>query len=252
VRLTTWNVNGYRSAVRGGFWDLIGRIQPHVLMLQEIKCHPERLRLDESQPPGWHTAWTPADKAGYAGTAVWSREPIEPLEAPPDPDGRVTLVRTAGLVVGSLYVPSGTAGPERQAFKETWLTRLQPWAQALAERAEPVILGGDLNIAHSRWDLHDPVANRAHTGFLPRERAWLDELLQVGWIDLQRCVVGPELQAPHSFWSRRRKDRLNRGWRLDYVLGNDLAARMLRGAETHQEGGVSISDHAPVSVDLAS
>lgn len=259
MRITTWNVNGLRAALRKGFADHLRAIAPDVLLLQEVRSTPDQLPLEWQQPEGWHVVWNPAEKAGYAGTAVWSRHPIEVvgtgLDAP-DPDGRVLHVRTGGVHVVSLYLPSGSSGPEKQANKEVYMGVFAPWAQALFASDEPVLVGGDYNIAHTERDIWNPKGNAKLSGFLPHERAWFGELLAQGWMDTVRAQAGP-VQGPYSWWSNRGEARAkDRGWRIDYLLANAAAAARVRAAHTRREAAVAaddkepVSDHAPVSVDL--
>ena len=118
MRITTWNVNGQRAAVRKGFRRFVRQLKPDVLLLQEIRCLPEQLERKEARPRGWHVHWNPAERKGYAGTAVWSRHPIELVVTgfdDHDPEGRVTLVRTGGLLCASIYLPSGSSSHKGQA-----------------------------------------------------------------------------------------------------------------------------------------
>lgn len=253
MRITTWNVNGLRAALRKGFAEHLTDIGPDVLLLQEVRSLPEDLPPEWANPPGWHVHWHPAEKKGYAGTAIWSRAPMELLGTGiggPDPEGRVVQARVNGVRVVSVYLPSGSAGPERQASKEAWMEAFLPWARALAATGEPVLIGGDLNIAHTERDIHNAKGNARNSGFLPHERAWFGELLGAGWDDLCRRQFGP-VQGPYSWWSNRGQARaLDRGWRIDYLLGNAAAVERFRGAEIRRAGGLEVSDHAPVSVDL--
>jgi exodeoxyribonuclease III len=254
MRITTWNVNGQRAAVRKGFRRFVRELKPDVLLLQEIRCLPDQLERKEARPRGWHVHWNPAERKGYAGTAVWSRHPIELVSTGldgHDDQGRVTLVRTGGVLCGSIYLPSGSSSEEAQARKERWMARFRPWMAELVAGEEPVVVGGDLNVAHQRIDIHNPTANKKNSGFLPHERAWFGDLLSDGWTDLQREHEG-DVQGPYSWWSNRGQARkLNRGWRLDYLLGNPSAAARMQEASTLRRGGVVVSDHAPVSVDLS-
>lgn len=253
LRITTWNVNGLRAALRKGFAEHLEAVAPDVLLLQEIRSRPEQLEGGWDAPVGWHVAWHPAERPGYAGTAVWSRHPIEVVGVGldgVDPEGRVLRVRTGGVTVVSVYLPSGSASPESQARKEVWMAAFAPWARALAASGEPVVLGGDLNIAHTERDIWNPKGNAKLSGFLPHERAWFGELLAQGWTDTVRVSAG-EVQGPYSWWSNRGQARaLDRGWRIDYLLANAAAARRLTGAETRRAGGLEVSDHAPVTCDL--
>ncbi|MCB9679863.1 MAG: exodeoxyribonuclease III [Alphaproteobacteria bacterium] len=255
MRLTTWNVNGLRAAVRKGFGDFVDRVAPDVLLLQEIRVTPDQLDAMWRAPDGWHVVWHPAEKPGYSGTAVWSRHPIEVLGTgldDADPEGRVVRVRTCGVQVASVYLPSGSSSEARQQAKEAWMARFAPWSWALlaSHVDEPLLLGGDLNIAHTERDIWNAKSNAKTSGFLPHERAWFGELLGGGWHDVVREQVG-DVQGPYAWWSNRGRAReLDRGWRIDYLLANDAAASRVRAVDTLREGGLVVSDHAPVSVDL--
>lgn len=254
MRVVTWNVNGLRAALRKGFADHLAAIAPDALMLQEIRVVPEQLPGKWAAPEGWHVSWHPAEKKGYAGTSTWTREPhVElgrGLADGPDPQGRVLRARVDGVQLVNVYLPSGSSGPERQAAKDAWIEAFLPWATALAASDEPVVLGGDLNIAHTPDDIHNPTGNKKNSGFLPHERAWFTALLEAGWTDLLRAHVGPR-KGPYSWWSNRGRAReLDRGWRIDYLLGNAAAAVRAQRVWIVREAGLTVSDHAPVCLDL--
>lgn len=253
MRITTWNVNGLRAALRKGFTEHVSFLSPDVILLQEVRSTPDQLPPEIAAPDGWHVRWHPAEKKGYAGTAVWSRHPIEEVGrgiGGSDADGRVLDVRTGGVRVVSIYLPSGSSSPEAQAKKEVWMSHFAPWARALVEADEPIVLGGDLNIAHTERDIWNPKGNANLSGFLPHERAWFTELLAQGWSDTHRASVG-SVQGPYSWWSNRGQARaLDRGWRIDYLLANPAASARAAGAFVRREGGLEVSDHAPVSLDL--
>ena len=167
-----------------------------------------------------------------------------------DPDGRVIAARVCGVTVASVYLPSGSSGPERQAYKDVWLGRFLPWAARMAARRTPVVLGGDLNIAHTERDIFYAAGNQNNSGFLPHERAWLGRLLETGWTDFVRRHFG-DVDGPYSWWSNRGQARqLDRGWRIDYLLGNRPAADRCRDAAIYRHGGLLVSDHAPVTINL--
>ncbi|MCY2992225.1 MAG: exodeoxyribonuclease III [Planctomycetota bacterium] len=255
MRITTWNVNGLRAALKKGFADCLEAVAPDVLLLQEVRSLPEQLPGEWANQPGWHVHWHPAQRKGYAGTAVWSRLPPEVLggglgPGEDDADGRVIRVRVQGVQVVSVYLPSGAASAERQAYKEAWLARFLPWARQLAESDEAVILGGDLNIAHTARDIFYAQGNAHNSGFLPHEREWFGCLLNCGWTDFVRVHFG-DVDGPYSWWSNRGNARqLDRGWRIDYLLGNRAATARWRDATVYREGGLSVSDHAPVTINL--
>ncbi|MBI1371119.1 MAG: exodeoxyribonuclease III [Planctomycetes bacterium] len=254
MRITTWNVNGMRAALRKGFDRHLERLAPDVLLLQEIRVTPDKLPAEWAAPKGWHVHWHPAARPGYAGTAVWSREPFEfidtGLEAA-DPEGRVLRVRVGGVQVVSVYLPSGSSGEHRQAEKEKWMGVFRPWADRLRKARQPVILGGDFNIAHTEKDIFYAKSNANQSGFLPHERTWIGELFDTGWRDFVREHHG-DIDGPYTWWSNRGNARaLDRGWRIDYLLGNAPAAKRFQSAQVDRAAALEVSDHAPVTIDLA-
>jgi exodeoxyribonuclease-3 len=150
----------------------------------------------------------------------------------------------------SVYLPSGSSGPHRQAEKDRWLGFFLDWSARLARSRVPTILGGDFNIAHTELDLFYAKANQKNSGFLPHERAWFGDLLGQGWADLIREKHGP-VQGPYSWWSNRGQARvLDRGWRIDYLLANRAAARLVTDCHIDRDSGLLVSDHAMVVADL--
>lgn len=261
MRITTWNVNGLRAAIRKGLAEQLDQIQPDVLLLQEIRVKPEQLPPEWTQPEGWHVTWHPAEKPGYAGTAVWSRKPHQIVSrgltdvdsVGSDLEGRVLRVKVDGVQVVSVYLPSGSSSPARQEVKEAWMADFLPWVTKLKRARTPTVVGGDLNIAHTERDIFYAKSNQKQSGFLPHEREWFGGLLDLGWRDLVREDAG-DVHGPYSWWSNRGQARqLNRGWRIDYLLANPVATKLIAagGTQTHREAGLACSDHAPVSVDLS-
>ena len=256
MRLVTWNLNGIRAAIRKGLDDFVERFNPDILLLQEVRALPEQL------PKGWTspmplTLMHPAVKQGYSGVATWSKESFDEMGRGisttldyDDSEGRMLHTYHNGIHCLNCYLPSGSSGDERQFWKETWMDDLLEWARPFTELDEPVFLCGDLNVAHPEDDIHNPTGNRRTSGFLPQEREWIDRLLASGWHDLLRISVGPG-KGPYSWWSNRGQARqLDRGWRIDYVLANAAGAPLLQQASVMREGGLVVSDHAPVIVDL--
>jgi exodeoxyribonuclease-3 len=254
MRITTWNVNGLRAALRKGFSGHLDSMQPDVLLLQEVRALPGQLPAEIQAPEGWHVWWHPAVRPGYSGTAIWSRYPIQRLSVGVtssgiDEEGRLIEAEIHGLRIACVYLPSGTSGPERQAVKEVWMKRFRSWANERVSD-QPVIFGGDINIAHTEKDIFYARSNAQTSGFMPHERDWFGRLLKSGWHDLVREYAG-DIQGPYSWWSNRGRAReLDRGWRIDYLLCNSAARPRVRSAEIHRQGGLEISDHAPVTVDL--
>lgn len=247
VKITTLNLNGLRSAERRGLRDWLQQSDPDVLCFQEIRCAAASAPPGLWSPDRWAAAWSPAVKKGYAGTAVWARPAATFSHGTGHPrgdeEGRVTIARLRGLDVWSVYLPSGSAGPERQAWKYEFMDHFRPLADAALASGRPTLLCGDLNIAHQPIDLKNWRSNQKNSGFLPEERAWFGALLQAGWRDLFR-ELHPEVAA-YTWWSNRGRARENDvGWRIDHVL----ASPGVRVSEVKIERDANLSDHAPVSV----
>jgi exodeoxyribonuclease-3 len=248
--LSTLNVNGLRSGVRRGFGPWFRRRRPDVLCLQELRLDPTHEPVGDLGPPrSWRGAWNHAEKKGYSGVAVWSREP--PLEVRKgsglgwsDLEGRVITTELESVRVASVYVPSGARGA-RQGRKDAFLEHFLEFTRTLLVDGRPTVFCGDLNIAHTELDIHNASANKRSSGFLPHERAWMDALLEQGWVDVYR-KVHPEGRA-YSWWSNMGRAReLDRGWRLDYQIATpDLAERAV-AARIERTAG--LSDHAPVTI----
>lgn len=261
MRITTWNVNGLRAAIRKGFDDQIASIQPDVLLLQEVRATVNQLPKDWSPPESLpHVHWHPAEKLGYAGTAIFSKYPIKKTHTgmPPDDasdiDGRVLWaeidVEGTALNAVSIYQPSGSSSEAAQAKKEIWMNAFEPWAAKLQRKRQMVVLGGDFNIAHTERDIFYAKGNAKNSGFLPHERQWITDLLDSGWADVVRDHYG-DREGPYSWWSNRGQARaLDRGWRIDYLFSNKAATKHFKSATIHREGGMTVSDHAPVSADF--
>lgn len=253
MRVATWNVNGLRAALRKGFADHLQRVSPEVLLLQEVRATPDQIPPEWRAPDGWTTLWHPAERPGYAGTAVWTRRDLKDEArgaGRPDAEGRVIVTRAAGVRCVSVYLPSGSSGEHRQAEKDRWLGFFLAWSAPLAKSRVPTILGGDFNIAHTPRDIFYAKANEKQSGFLPHERAWFGELLGQGWADLVRQKYG-DIDGPYSWWSNRGQARaLDRGWRIDYLLANKAAARLVTDCHIDRPSGLEVSDHAMVVADL--
>jgi len=260
MRLTTWNVNGLRAALRKGFAATLDRIQPDVLLLQEVRAMPDQLPTEWQDPDGWFVHWHPAQRPGYSGTAIWSRQPIEILgtghgvdDSPlgsGDPEGRLVLAKTGPIRVASVYLPSGSSGEHRQSQKDLWLGVFENWASRAYRARTPTFLGGDFNVAHTENDIFHAKSNQNTSGFLPHEREWIGKLFESGWQDFVRMQAG-DGPGPYTWWSNRGRAReLDRGWRIDYLLGNRAAAKIAGSTHIDREAGITVSDHAPVSIDL--
>ena len=167
-----------------------------------------------------------------------------------DTEGRIIVTEHQGFTCINTYLPSGSNKQERQEFKETWMDEWKIFLAPYLEMDIPVIVCGDLNIAHTEDDIWNPKGNAKSSGFLPQEREWFTQLLAEGWNDAFRNHVG-EGEKIYSWWSNRGQARaLNRGWRIDYFLLNEAANSMVTNIRIERQGGLDVSDHAPVILDL--
>jgi exodeoxyribonuclease-3 len=249
----TLNLNGIRSAGRRGFARWLRRARPDVLCVQELRAHESDVDDDLKRPAGWNARWESAAKKGYAGVGLYSRAAADryvaglPFEHCRD-EGRALRADFGDLTVVSLYVPSGSAGPARQASKFRFLDEVRPWFDALLAEERAVLVCGDVNIAPAAIDLARPKANEKNSGFLPAERAWFAALLAAGWSDVVRDLH-PGEPGLYSWWSNRGQARAKDiGWRIDHVLASPRAARRVTRAWIEKKAG--LSDHAPVWIEL--
>lgn len=241
LKVTTFNVNGLRSALRKGLAGWVESHRPDVLLLQEVRADPMPDAL-----PGYHSAWFPAQKAGYSGVAILSRLPLQDVQlgmphAEMDAEGRVISARVAGVRFVSVYLPSGSSGEVRQGFKERILGDYQAWVSGLLAAGEPLVIGGDYNIAHREIDLKNWRSNQKNSGFLPQEREWMTAHLASGLTDGHRECLGEE--AEYTWWSNRANAYANNvGWRIDYLLAAGVNLR-----EVRVDRQTRLSDHAPLT-----
>lgn len=253
MRITTWNINGLRAAWKKGLASHLERIAPDVACFQEIRCTEAQLPKDLILPTGKIPWYHPAEKLGWSGTAVWStpevaREGIGLFGT--DLEGRVMRFQVGGLRIVNVYLPSGSAGPEKQLNKERFMEDFFQLSKKIAADPHPTLIVGDLNIAHTVRDVFNARTASSMSGFLPHEREWFSELLHLGIYDVVRDYFGP-LQGPYTWWSNFGRARAeNRGWRIDHVLSNAAAKPWIRAVSIDREAGLACSDHAPISVDV--
>jgi exodeoxyribonuclease III len=252
MRVITLNVNGIRSAASKGLFPWLARQDADVICLQEVRAHEDQLAGHDVSLPGYHAAWYPAQRPGYAGVALYSRLAPRRLVrgfgvAEFDREGRYLEAEFEDVAVVSLYLPSGSSGPERQESKDRFLKKFLPHLGALRRRRRPYILCGDWNIAHRPIDIRNWRSNQKNSGFLPHERAWLDELFdELGFVDAFRSVnAGPD---QYTWWSNRGQAwKNNVGWRIDYQVTSPKLAGAARAAQIYR--AQRFSDHAPLIMD---
>lgn len=252
MRVMTFNCNGVRAAARKGFFDWLETVDVDVVCLQETKAQEHQLTDPMFRPERFHCHYYDAEKKGYAGTALFSlAEPARvksglgfPLA---DTEGRYLQADYKGISIASLYLPSGSAGPERQARKVVFMDEYMAIMKKMRRDRREYIICGDWNICHKEIDLKNWKANQKNSGFLPEERQWLDQLYdEVGYVDAFRVVNQQPDQ--YSWWSNRGQARAkNVGWRLDYhVITPGLEDKVV-AAEIYT--AQNFSDHAPVILE---
>ena len=254
MKIITLNTNGIRSASRKGFFDWMRRQHADVICLQETKAHIHQLDKQLLAPAGYSAFFNDAAKKGYSGVALYSRKKpdriIDKLGwTVADEEGRYLQVDFGTLSVVSIYLPSGSSGEERQAVKFDFMDRLMPVLKKMRKQKQQYILCGDWNIAHRKIDLKNWRGNRKNSGFLPEERAWMDELFdEVGMVDAFRVVNQEENQF--TWWSNRGQAwSKNVGWRIDYqIISPQLKTRVV-SADIYKRK--RFSDHAPLIVEYS-
>lgn len=248
MKLISWNVNGLRACVGKGFFEFVAAEQPDMLCLQETKLQPEQA------PPveGYWDYWNSADKKGYSGTALFSR--TEPLSVTyglgideHDHEGRVITAEYPDFYLVTVYVPNSQDGLKRLDYRMVWEDAFRTYVQALDQK-KPVIICGDMNVAHQEIDLKNPKTNRKNAGFTDEERAKMTELLGAGFVDTFRHFY-PDTEGVYSWWSYRFRAReKNAGWRIDYFLVSERLIGHIKDARILTD--VLGSDHCPVVIEL--
>jgi len=255
MRIISLNTNGIRSAARKNLFDWLPKQKTDFLCVQETKA--QTADLDSSFfPQGWHAHFNCAQKKGYAGVAVYAREKpdavVDKLGAKEfDDEGRYLELRYGKLSVVSLYLPSGSAGPERQASKDRFLEFFLPKLREWKKQGRDYVICGDWNIAHRNIDLKNWRSNQKNSGFLPHERAWLDTLFgEVGWVDGYRALHPDVEGEAYTWWSNRGNAYANNvGWRIDYQVITPALRDKVKKASVYKTE--KFSDHAPLIMDYA-
>lgn len=253
VSIVSYNVNGIRAAAKKGFFDWLGEKQPDIICLQEIKAQKDQLKEEWLTAHGYHTYWHPAEKKGYSGTAILTKQ--KPLNISYesgmevyDKEGRILRADYDGYSVISLYLPSGSSGEHRQLIKDNFMDDFIPYLNELRKEHPNLIISGDYNVAHTEVDIHNPKSNKKTSGFLPHEREWMTKLLESGFVDTFRHQH-PDAIDKYSWWSYRANARANnKGWRIDYHLVTESLSDKITGAEIWAD--VHHSDHCPIMVSM--
>lgn len=249
MKLISWNVNGLRAAVTKGFMESFNELDADIFCLQETKLQPNQISLEL---PGYEQYWNSAVKKGYSGTAVFTR--IKPLSVTNgigieehDQEGRVITAEYDNFYLVCCYTPNSQRELARLEYRMTWEDAFRNYLLEL-DKKKPVILCGDLNVAHQEIDLKNPKTNRKNAGFSDEERAKMTELLDAGFTDTFRHLY-PDAIEEYSWWSYMGKAReRNTGWRIDYFITSKRLDDKIQEAKIHQQ--IFGSDHCPVELDI--
>ena len=252
MKLISWNVNGLRACLKKDFMDSFQALDADIFCLQETKLQHHAGQADEVELPGYHQFWNSAGKKGYSGVAVFTKE--EPMSVTyglgiddHDHEGRVITAEYPDFYLVCCYTPNSQNELKRLDYRMTWEDDFRAYLQKL-DQIKPVILCGDLNVAHQEIDLKNPAANRGNAGFSDQERESFQKTLDCGFTDSFRHLY-PDLTGAYSWWSYMFHAReKNVGWRIDYFLVSDRAAPQIREAAIRSE--IFGSDHCPVELVL--
>jgi exodeoxyribonuclease-3 len=251
TRIISANLNGIRSAHTKGFFNWMNESQADVVCIQEIKAHLIDLGPEHLQPGEYKGYFHAAEKKGYSGVGIYSK--IKPIHityglnhAEFDAEGRMVTAEFENLIVSSIYFPSGSSSEERQQAKFRFLEHFKQVLDEFETEKKPVILCGDWNIAHQPIDLKNWKGNLKNSGFLPEERAWINQVItQRGWVDTYRTLHPTETDNSYTWWSNRGQAYAkNVGWRIDYQIASPALQNSIREVSVYKDQ--KFSDHAPL------
>ncbi|NNC82223.1 MAG: exodeoxyribonuclease III [Flavobacteriales bacterium] len=252
MKIISYNINGIRAALRKDFLTWLKAADPDVLALQEVKANEDQVDLDVFRDLGYDIHWNAAVKKGYSGVAILSKLKADHVERGMgiplyDDEGRVIRMDVGDLTFISAYFPSGSSGDHRQEIKMRFLVDFTRYVENLRKERPHLIISGDYNICHQAIDIHNPVANKKSSGFLPEEREWMSGFLDKGFIDTFRYFD----ENPHQYtwWSYRAgARRKNLGWRIDYhMCSAEMQSRLKRAAIL---ADAVHSDHCPILLEI--
>ena len=249
MKLISWNVNGIRACVNKGFKDFFKNVNADVFCIQETKCQKDQIDLEFE---GYYSFWNSAEKKGYSGTAIFSK--VKPLKVTygigieeHDKEGRIITLEFDNFFLVNNYTPNSKRELERLDYRQVWENEIRAYLLKL-NKTKPVIMCGDLNVAHNEIDLKNPKTNHKNAGFTDEERSKMTELLNSGFTDSFRFLY-PDKKGCYSWWSYMGHAReKNIGWRIDYfIVSNDINSK-IKDAKIHSD--IYGSDHCPVELDI--
>ena len=249
MKLISWNVNGIRACLNKGFADAFKQLDADIFCIQETKCQPEQIELEFE---GYTSYWNSAEKKGYSGTAIFTKQ--KPLNVTygigieeHDKEGRVITLEFEKFYMVDIYTPNSKRELERLDYRQIWEDEIRKYLLKLNE-TKPVIMCGDLNVAHKEIDLKNPKTNRRNAGFTDEERQKMTELLDAGFIDSFRYLY-PDKENAYSWWSYMGHAReKNVGWRIDYFIVSKSIENQIKEAKIYPE--IMGSDHCPVGLEI--
>jgi exodeoxyribonuclease-3 len=249
MKLVSWNVNGLRACVKKGFLDFFHEVDADLFCIQETKLQEGQIQLDLE---GYYQFWNYAEKKGYSGTAVFSK--LEPVSVKygfdlddSEPEGRIITLEYEKFFLINVYTPNSQRDLARLGFRLEWEDKVRTYLQEL-DKTKPVILCGDLNVAHQEIDLKNPKSNLNNSGFTPEERGKMTTLLESGFVDSFRHLY-PDREGAYTWWSYMLKVReRNIGWRIDYFITSNKVKDQIHEAKIYSE--IMGSDHCPVSLEM--
>ena len=249
MKLISWNVNGIRACINKGFKDFFNEIDSDIFCIQETKCQKDQIDLEFER---YTSYWNSAEKKGYSGTAIFTKQ--KPISVTygigieeHDKEGRVITLEFEKFYMINIYTPNSKRELERLEYRQIWEDEIRKYMLKLNEN-KPVIMCGDLNVAHKEIDLKNPKTNRHNAGFTDEERNKMTELLDAGFVDTFR-VLYPEKENAYSWWSYMGHAReKNVGWRIDYFIVSKSIENCIKEAKIHSE--IFGSDHCPVELEI--
>ena len=249
MKLISWNVNGIRACINKGFKDFFNEIDADIFCIQETKCQKDQIDLEFE---GYTSYWNSAEKKGYSGTAIFTKQ--KPISVTygigieeHDKEGRVITLEFEKFYMINIYTPNSKRELERLEYRQIWEDEIRKYMLKL-NKNKPVIMCGDLNVAHNEIDLKNPKTNRYNAGFTDEERNKMTELLDAGFVDTFR-VLYPDKENAYSWWSYMGHAReKNVGWRIDYFIVSKSIENCIKEAKIHSE--ILGSDHCPVELEI--
>lgn len=254
MKIISWNVNGLRALHKKGQFDWIIKQNPDIFCLQETKSRADQLPEEVRSPKGYtpYFSW-PTEKKGYSGVAVYSKKEADHVEKGLNDDGddfegRLITAYFDDFVLLNVYFPNGGGSPERLKYKLEFYKEFLAHIESIRRIQPKILFCGDVNTAHKEIDLARPKENEQNTGFLPEERAWIDKVVQHGYVDVYRHF-NPQISEVYTYWDMKTYAReRNVGWRIDYFFASKELLRDIKDIKIHMDVGGS--DHCPLEVNL--